>query len=172
VALPEARRRVSTYRLIGWPILVVAGVVVAFVFLKHAYLNLAGGILFPGQKLRHAIDGILENSSVLSFFWELTPTGGHQFIYFVLMSVTIWAGVGFAIIRWGEILSGRIRRARHRVEEARWQKSQGGAVPNVGTLSIQLESEDRWYAKPSGILLLGIIVEVIAGLILLWLTSR
>jgi hypothetical protein len=88
VTLPEAQRKVWVYRLIGWGIVVLAGVVIAFVFLKHAYLNLPGGILFQklGHTLRDAIDGVLATSPVLSFFWELTPTGDHQFIYFVLMS--------------------------------------------------------------------------------------
>jgi transposase len=123
VTLPEAQRRVWVCRLTGWAIVVVAGVVVAFIFLKHAYLNLPGGLLFqvPGRKLRKAIDGILDSYPVVSFFWVLIPTGDHQFIYFVLMSVFIWVAVGAMIIRRGEILSGRIRRARQRVEEARWQ---------------------------------------------------
>jgi hypothetical protein len=68
-----------------------------------------------------------------------------------------------------QYLSGRIRRARHAVEEERWRRSLGGVVGNVGTLSLQLESEGHWYTKPSGLLLIGLIIEVIGGLkVLLW----
>ncbi len=88
------------------------------------------------------------------------------------MSITIWLGIGFAIIRQGENLSGRIRRARHAVEEGRWRRSLGEIPNNLGVLSIQLDSEERWYTRPSGLLILGIIIEVIAGLILLFLSSR
>jgi hypothetical protein len=99
----------------------------------------------------------------------LIGMNSNQFFFFVLMSFLVWVGVGGMIVRHAENLSGRIRRARHAVEEERWRRSLGGVTGNIGALSIQLESEDHWYAKPIGLLVIGLIIEVIGGLIvLLW----
>jgi hypothetical protein len=169
VTLPQARRRVWMFRLIGWAVLTLAVLVMVLVFLIYTYLNLPGGLIFqiPGRKLYDFTNQILATSPILSYIWRLTPTGDNQFLFLVLMSFLVWGFVGGKIVRYANNLSGRIRRARHAVEEERWRRSLGGVAGNIGTLSIQLESEEHWYVKPSGLLLIGLMIEVIGGLIVL-----
>jgi hypothetical protein len=124
VTLPEARRRVWTFRLVGWAVLTFAVLDLVLVFLKHFYLNLPGDLIFqiPSRKLQDFINRILATSPILSYIWRLTPTGDNQFLYFVLMSFIVWGGVGGMIVRYADNLSSRIRRARHAVEEERWRR--------------------------------------------------
>jgi hypothetical protein len=182
VTLVEARRRVWIFRLVGWAMATVGSIAIILIFGKMAYLMLSGDMgfqVFPGVRpvrffdqqnnpLQHA----LKTYPILAFIWYLVPIGDNWFLVYVLVSFMLWGGIGGMIARYANNLSGRIRRARHAVEEERWRRSLGEIPSNLGVLSIQLESEERWYARPSGLLILGIIVEVIAGLILLFLSSR
>jgi hypothetical protein len=131
------------FRLIGWAVLTLAVLVMVLVFLIYTYLNLPGGLIFqiPGRKLYDFTNQILATSPILSYIWRLTPTGDNQFLFLVLMSFLVWGFVGGKIVRYANNLSGRIRRARHAVEEERWRRSLGGVAGNTGTLSIQLESD-------------------------------
>jgi len=51
------------------------------------------------------------------------------------------------------------------MEERGWRRSLGEVQSTEGVLSIQLESEDRWYARPGGLLLIGFIITIIGGVI-------
>jgi hypothetical protein len=101
MTLPQARRRVWTFRLVGWAVLAFAVLVLVLVFSKHLYLNLPGGLIFqvPGRQLHDFINRILATSPILSYIRRITPTVDNQFLYFGLMSFIVWVSVGGLIVR-------------------------------------------------------------------------
>jgi hypothetical protein len=182
MTLAEAQRKVWVFRLVGWVMTAVGTIAIILIFGKMAYLMLSGDPSFqilPGVRSVRVIDPqnnplqhALKTYPILAFIWYLVPTGDYWFLMYMLISFMVWGFVGGMLVRYADSLSGRIRRTRHAVEEERWRRTLGEIPSDLGVLSIQLESEERWYTRPGGLLFLGIIVEVIAGLILLWLTSR
>jgi hypothetical protein len=106
-------------------------------------------------------------SPILSFIWGLIPLVDPLFFSLLLMSAALWALVGSGILMYANNLNRRIKRTRQAIEEERWRQSLGQLSSNAGVLAFQIEAEDRWYAKPKGLLLIGLIVEVVGGLLVL-----
>jgi hypothetical protein len=127
VTLPEARRRVWTFRLLGGGLVVCAFASLILILVKHAYETMPSDLLFQplGRSLRHAISPTLETSPVMALTWSLVPSGNLQYLYLVLMGSMIWIAIGVAIVKYANRLSGRIRRARETIEEERWRRSLG-----------------------------------------------
>jgi hypothetical protein len=169
VTLPEARRRVWTFRLLGGALVACAVAFLILILVRNAYETLPSDLLFQqsGRNLRRAIDPILATSPVMALIWSLVPIVDHQSMYLILMAFTIWSAIGAAIMRYANRLSGRIRRAREMIEEERWRLSLGHVdlSREMGVLSIQLESEERWYQRPGGLVWIGVIITVIGGLL-------
>jgi hypothetical protein len=168
VTLPEARRRVWTFRFVGGALVLGSLLFLALILVKDAYESLPSGLLFQplGRSLRRAIDPILEASPLVALLWSLIPAVDHQSMYLVLMGSTIWTGIGMAIMGYANRLAGRIRRARETIEEERWRRSLGHVdlSRDVGVVSIQLESEERWYQRPVGLVWIGLIITIIGEL--------
>jgi hypothetical protein len=164
VTLSEAKRRVWACRVLGSTLIVVAFLAAVLVVLKYFYIQI------PVRKLHDSINQILWTSPILSFIWSLLPTGDNHHISFLLLMIcAFWAFIGVGIVRYANNLNGRIRSAKHDIEKEQWRRSLGQIPANVGVLSIQsiqLASEEYWYKRPWGLLLIGLVINVIAGLLL------
>jgi hypothetical protein len=172
VTLPEARRRAWTFRLLGGGLVVCAFASLILILVKHAYETMPSDLLFQplGRSLRHAISPTLETSPVMALTWSLVPSGNLQYLYLVLMGSMIWIAIGAAIVRYANRLSDRIRRARETIEEERWRRSLGDVdlSRDMGVLSLQLESEERWYQRPGGLVWIGLIITIIGELVVVF----
>ena len=171
MTLSEAKRSVRIWRPVGWAVLafVIAGVIliacksIYVVSPNHFFMSLP-----VGRNLYNAISALLEGVSLISLIWPLIPTGGTQYFYFVLMSAVIGINIGAVLLKYAYNLNRRIKKVKKDVEDAQWKRSLGHSPSgNIEVYAIQLPSEDRWYQKPVGIIILGIAVEVIGGLLLL-----
>ena len=146
VTLSEPKRRVWAYRVLGYTLIVVAFLAIVLVCLKYFYIQT------PVLKRNNSIDQIL----------SLLPTWDN---YLVFMSCALWVFMGLGIVKYANNLNSRIRNTEHAIEEDRWRLSLGQTPANVDVLTIQLESQEHWYKRPSGLILIGLVSTVIAKLI-------
>lgn len=126
------------------------------------------------------IDTVYENTQFFSIIWEAAPvatfpqelnsSGNWGFVF-------ILAILFLGRVMWdsASVLGQRIKRTRERVQELRWEREMDGKAPvpssddtNLIQVTVDLENKERWYKRPSGIVLLGIVVAV-AGQ---WLNLR
>jgi hypothetical protein len=169
LTLSEAKRRVWACRLLGAIIVAFAFLAAMLLLLKYLYSLRPTDSVFddPLYIIQNFVYQIIVSSSTLYAIWSLIPLVKGQLLNFLIMSVLVWMVVGFLVVKYAGNLNGRIRRVRHTVEEERWRQSLGQEASTGDILSIQMESEERWYAKPKGLLIIGIIIEVVGGLLLL-----
>jgi hypothetical protein len=166
ISLPKTGKKALYYTLGGWA-LSTAGVV----------LLLAGGIkglnqipLGPVQRLTFpAANWIYQNLRIL---WLIAPFPKPQHLF----SFIGWVVWSYGLLMLGTAFRGAAKRKRERIDKAedalRYQQTtyQQNIVQaqTIGAVNIsQMLQQDKkgWWTKPAGIILLGVVVQILGKLI-------
>lgn len=129
--------------------------------------------LFPlSQAVQNAVYFVYKRTQFVSWVWELAPvinpleinTSGN----FGFLFIAICGALGRILWDNATHLSSRIAQTIQRVEELEWkQELMGqrgqlpGTKPDVLQINIELDQKDQWYARPMGVVFLGIAIAVL-----------
>jgi hypothetical protein len=163
VEIRALERRASCDRLIGGAIVILVIITSALGLLKHVYQQPHTGFsgLDIGEGVRYIIKPWLQEYRILSFLWGLVPAIDLQHFSTWLLFMGVMAI--------GGLLLDRGRRMSRVLQEALWVspylRQRGGieTTINIGAHRALAESGWQRFVRVSE----GILVEVLAGLILL-----
>jgi hypothetical protein len=174
MTLPEARERVRNHRILAAVMLIISLIVSVMAILKGFYASVqqdAGfsAALFSG--IQQLIVQLYVKTQFLSWLLKIAPTPTINPLnvpdnYVYLLSLCL-AVISTRI--WGSAsnLSRRIGAVMQSAEEAQWRQSLPDgrtATTSNGTLSVEINlvSEDQWYKRPLGYILITAVAAVIA----------
>jgi len=169
MTLPQARRQVWIRGFYGVVIMALAAIWVVLVGVKDLYRRPPSRLFpVPGeQHLRQFIGPLVEDSAVLAWLWGLLPTWNWVYTLWIFV---LWFSLGAWLVHSAQELYGDIRLTRRERQRDEWGRSLGGArlAQETRPMVIDAVSEDHWYKKPTGIVGLGVVVQMVT-MVIKWL---
>jgi len=174
--ISEAINRVKVLKRSSVLIMVATSLLFTCSVLKSAYIALGNDstpFAIIGQAVQRVIYDVYDNTQFISPVWQAAPIILLHEINSVgnleVLLILLFGFIGKVMWDSAAHLSVRIAGVIKRVEEMGWERAlmEGknlpeGGKPDILQITINLEKKDKWYARPIGIILIGIITTVAA----------
>jgi len=176
--LIDVKKRGNRLRVCAISISIITILFLVISGLKSIYFAFDGdtsAFSFISHAVRKIVYSIYENTQFFSLVWTVAPTINPSkintlgnFGFFLIFCI---ATLGRLMWSSAMNLLNRVSKTIKRVEELGWEKELleqqvtfVGEKPDILLINIDLNREDFWYKKPTGLILIGIIIAVLAQL--------
>lgn len=179
VKIFEAKKRVIYWRVLAIVLMLTSALFFVCGVLNGLYAGVVGDtgpFQFISHLIQNAVIFVYERTNIIKLIYKIAPTPSLQTLNssdnLGIVFETCCFAIGRVIWNSASHLNNRIAKTLQNAEEQVWKQDllqQRGQLNGVKTdflqISIELEQKDQWYKRPSGFVLLGVAVAVIAQLV-------